>query len=788
MLHSPAVMSAQANLRLEIGHVLFIDIVGYSKLLISEQSELLGELNDSVRGTEHFLSAEAEGRLIRLPTGDGMALVFRNSPEEPVRCALEISQALKNHPKLQVRMGIHSGPVNEVADVNERANIAGAGINIAQRVMDCGDAGHILLSRHVAEDLQHYPEWRPYLHDVGRCEVKHGETISIVNLYTTEFGNPSPPRLKRAETEMRRRRRRNALLLAGSSLVVLIVAGFFLLPRASARKIDKSIAVLPFENRSDDKENAYFADGIQDDVLTNLSKIGDLKVISRTSVMAYRGQVPNIREIGKALGVSTILEGSVRRIGNRVRVNVQLINAENDQHIWAEDYDRDLTDVFAIQTDLAKKIVGELQAKLSPAEQAQIERKPTENGEAYLAFVQAHNLQNAVEDIGKLKQSEQLYTRAIELDPKFALAIASYSCLESWILHTFDSTRERRRKARALAEQALQLQPDLPEAHLAMGFSYYYGDNNYDAALKEFEIAQRGLPNEAEAYLAIGAIQRRQGKWAESTSNLEKAASLNPKVSWPLQNLAFNYQMLRNFDEANKTIDRGLKVDPDGFGLWEIKSKLAIAEKGDLSVSERAFQTLKSMPLNDENKLRIAGARADIFLLERKYKEGLREAESLPDDLFGTGFEQHLSGKYYLIGFARKALQDEAGARTAFLKAKGLLEAQLKESPDTADMHIQLAKVLAYLGEKDAALAEAQRAAELLPESKDAFGGPEITAGVAEVYCIVGEKGRAIEVLDGLLSRPSAVTVQGLKVNPIWDPLRNDPRFQALIDKYGAKA
>jgi TolB-like protein len=578
-------------------------------------------------------------------------------------------------------------------------------------------------------------------------------------------------------------------VLVAAGVLVSAIAGFFLLlPRASAHKIDKSIAVLPFENLSADKENAYFADGIQDDVLTNLSKIGDLKVISRTSVMPYRGKASNVREIGKALGVATILEGSVRRIGNRVRVNVQLINAENDQHIWAEDYDRDLTDVFAIQTDLAKKIVGELQAKLSPAEQALMERKPTENGEAYLAFVQAHNLQNAVEDIGKLKQSEQLYTRAIELDPKFALAIASYSCLESWILHTFDPTRERRRKARALAEQALQLQPDLPEAHLAMGFSYYYGDNNYDAALKEFEIAQRGLPNEAEAYLAIGAIQRRQGKWAESTINLEKAASLNPKVSWPLQNLAFNYQMLRNFDEANKTIDRGLKVDPDGFGLWEIKSKLAIAEKGDLSVSERAFQTLKSIALNDENKLRIAGARADVFLLERKYKEGLREAESLPDDLFGTGFEQHLSGKYYLIGFARKALQDEAGARAAFLKAKDLLEAQLKESPDAADMHIQFAKVLAYLGQKNAALAEAQRAAELLPESKDAFGGPEIAAGVAEVYCIVGENGRAIEVLDGLLSRPSNVTVPGLKVNPIWDPLRNDPRFQALIDKYGAKA
>ncbi|HUE62596.1 MAG TPA: tetratricopeptide repeat protein, partial [Chthoniobacterales bacterium] len=584
-----------------------------------------------------------------------------------------------------------------------------------------------------------------------------------------------------------RRRRRNALLLAGSSLIVLITAGLFLLPHASARKIDKSIAVLPFENLSDEKENAYFADGIQDDVLTNLSKIGDLKVISRTSVMPYRGKSSNVREIGKALGVATLLEGSVRRIGNRVRVNVQLINTENDQHIWAEDYDRDLTDVFAIQTDLAQKIAGELQAKLSPSEKAQFERKPTENGEAYLAFVQAHNLSCAFEDFDKLKQGEQLYERAIELDPKFALALAWYSQLESWILHTSDRTPQRREKARTLAERALDLQPGLPEAHLALGYSYYYGDNNYDAALKEFEIAQRGLPNESDAYLAVGAIQRRQGKWPESNANIEKAVSLNPKDSWPLQNLAFNYQMLRDYDKANKTIDRALALDPTAYGPLEVKSKLAIAEKGDFSIAEKAFEAAKSIPMTNKEKLRIAGTRADVFLLERKYKEGLREAESLPDDLFGTGFEQYLSGKYYLVGFARKALQDEAGARAAFLKAKGLLEAQVKESPDAADMHIQLAKVLAYLGEKDAALAEARRAAELLPESKDAFGGPEITAGVAEVYCIVGENGRAIEILDGLLSRPSDVTVQGLKINPIWDSLRSDPRFQALIDKYGAK-
>src|SRR5213080_4146084 len=583
-------------------------------------------------------------------------------------------------------------------------------------------------------------------------------------------------------------RRRNLIMLIVTGVLVSATAGFFLLlPGASARKIDKSIAVLPFENLSDDKENAYFADGIQDDILTNLSKIGDLKVISRTSVMPYRGHTSNIREIAKTLGVSSVLEGSVRREGNRVRVNVQLINANNDEHLWANNYDRDLTDVFAIQTDLAREIAGALQAKLSPTEKAQMERKPTENGEAYLAFLQAHTLFfQSMEDLEKLKQAEQLYERAIQLDPKFALAFARWSQLESWLVHSFERTAERRQKARTLAQQALQLQPDLPEAHLAMGFSLYYGDNDFEGALKEFEIAQRGLPNEAEGYLALGSIQRRLGKWPESTASLEKAASLNPKDGLVFQNLAFNYEVLRDFDAANKTIDRGLKANPEGIRLWEIKSKLAIAEKGDLSVSEQAFEAVKSIPMNNEAKLRITGARADVFLLERKYEEGLREAESLSDDLLAS-IPAALCGKYYLIGFARKALHDEAGARTAFLKAKELVEAPLKQSPDSPDLRIQLAKILAYLGEKDAALNEAERAAEILPESKDAFGGPEITAGVAEVCGIVGENGRAIELLDGLLGRSSGVTVPILKLSPAWDPLCNDPRFEALLDKYSAK-
>lgn len=576
-------------------------------------------------------------------------------------------------------------------------------------------------------------------------------------------------------------------MLIATGVIISAAAGFFLLPRVSAHKIDKSIAVLPFESLSDDKENAYFADGIQDDVLTNLSKIGDLKVISRTSVMPYRGKSSNVREIGKALGVGAILEGSVRRVGNRVRVNVQLIDAENDEHIWAEDYDRELTDVFAIQTDLAQKIANELRAKLSPSEKAQMQRKPTDNGDAYLAFVQAHNLSSALEDLEKLMQSEQLYQRAIDLDPNFALALARYSQLQSWILHTFERTPERREKAEALAERALQLQPDLPEAHLARGFSYYYGDNNYDAALKEFEIAQSGLPNESEVYLALGAIQRRQGKWAESTANLEKATSLNPKDIWPLQNLAFNYQMLRDFDKANETIDRALALDPTAAGPLEVKSKLAILEKGDFSVAEKAFEAVKSALLSGELKLKIAGSRVEVFLLERKYQEALNQAESLPDEQV-AGFPGGLCRKYFYIGFARRALGDEQGAQAAFQKAKSAAEEQVKRSPDSEDASIQLAKVLAYLGEKDAALAAAQRATELLPASKDAFGGPEISVGVAEVYTVLRDNDRAIQTLDGLLSRPTAVTVESLKINPIWDPLRSDPRFQALMQKHSDKA
>jgi len=587
-------------------------------------------------------------------------------------------------------------------------------------------------------------------------------------------------------TSAPRHRRRNVIMLIAAGVIISALAGFFVLPRASAHKIDKSIAVLPFENLSDDKENAYFADGIQDDLLTNLSKIGDLKVISRTSVMQYRGKAPNVREIGKALGVSNILEGSVRRSGNKVRINVQLIDAESDQHIWASDYDRDVTDVFAIQTDLAKEIASALQAKLSPAEQSQMERKPTDNGEAYLAFVQAHNLAGDMEDLEKLKLAEQSYQRAVTLDPKFALAWARYSELESWIVHSYDRTAERREKARTMAQRALALQPDLPEGHLALGYSYYWGDNNYDAALNEFQTAQSGLPNESEAYLAIGAIQRRQGKWAESTANFEKAAALNPNDPWVLQNLVLNYSMNRNFAAANKGVDRALKLKPNGLSLWEIKAKLAVIENGDLGVGEELLEKTKSLQLTSEEKLKLAGGRVDFLLLQRKYQEALDTAQGFPDDVFAP-LPGALCIKYFDIGIAQKGLHHEPEARAAFVKARNICQETLKQKPDEPDLHIQLAKLNAWLGQRDEALSEAQRALDLRPESKDAFEGPQITAQVAQVYAILGDNDRAIQMLEGLLNRPSEVTIPSLKLNPAWDQLRSDPRFQALLDRYASQ-
>ena len=378
------------EIQLEIAHVLFIDMVGYSKLSINDQRAAIDELTQVVRTSEQFQNADAAARLIKIPTGDGMALVFYKSPEEPVECALEISRALKEYPKMQLRMGVHSGPVSGVIDVNGHANLTGAGLNMAQRVMGCGDAGHILLSKRVADDLGEYEHWRPLLHDLGECEVKHGVRVSIVNLHADGVGNPQLPKKFQALKKRRARMRlaaTTAALLALAAIVAAVVMFSRYRVRSTLSAPEKSIAVLPFENRSEDKANAYFADGIQDEILTRLAKIADLKVISRTSTQHYKSAPSNLPEIARQLGVANILEGSVQKSGDAVRVNVQLIKAANDSHLWADTFDRKLTDIFSVESEVAKAIADQLRAHLIGREEQALAVKPTENPEAYDAYL-----------------------------------------------------------------------------------------------------------------------------------------------------------------------------------------------------------------------------------------------------------------------------------------------------------------------------------------------------------------------------------------------------------------
>src|SRR5437588_1413147 len=442
------------ELHLEIAHVLFMDVVGFSKLLINDQSELLEQLNQVVRDTSHFREAEASGKLIRLPTGDGMALVFLNHAEAPVECALEISEALQTYPQIQLRMGVHSGPINPVSDVNDRANVTGAGINMAQRVMDCGDAGHILLSRRAAEDLEQYRQWQPCLHDLGECEVKHGVRLHVFNLYTDKLGNRNvPTKLKPSSTGPNKPAKRNMFIAATVSIILLILTfafwGVGLKSRRSSETVapklataipDKSIAVLPLENLSEEKENGFFADGIQDELLSNLAKIKDLKVISRTSVMQYKsGITRNLKEIAQQLGVSNVVEGSVRRSGNHMRVSVQLIDGLTDRHIWSENYDRTLADSLALQGDLATEIAAGVGATLSSQEKARVEAKPTNNPAAYDAYLRGRAFAGGSPfDKSNVERTIQSYQEAVKLDPSFALAWARVCYAQSnsyWLGH-----------------------------------------------------------------------------------------------------------------------------------------------------------------------------------------------------------------------------------------------------------------------------------------------------------------------------------------------------------------
>jgi TolB-like protein/Tfp pilus assembly protein PilF len=779
----------EPHLHLEVGHILFLDIVGYSKLLADEQKELVQELNQIVRETEQFRAAEAEGKLTRLPTGDGMVLVFTNNPEAPVECALEISKALQSHPKLRVRMGIHSGPVNPFADVNDQSNLAGAGINVAQRVMYCGDAGHILLSKHFAEDLEHYAHWRSHLHDVGEVTGKHGLRIPLVNLYTDQLGNSAlPAKWRQARAAFRVK----SAAVAALFLIAALGVAFLMLRRSQEKFTNaaeaipyKSIAVLPFENRSEDKANAYFADGIQDEILTSLSKIATLKVIARTSTQQYQTKPRNLSEIAKQLGVAHVLEGSVQKSGDVVRVNVQLIKASDDSHLWADTFDRKLTDIFSVESEIAKAIADQLRAKLSPREKARIEEVSTANAEAYVFDLRANQiLQNPDSTLEDYKAAEQLYMQAIYFDPNFALAHARLASTRAAIFHYYEPTESWRIKARTEAEAALHLQPNLAEAHLALGQCIYWIDQDYDRALEQLDIASRVSPSNVDARRLIAAIKRRQGKWEQSLEEYERVERLDPQNPNTVRELIFTNTAMHRWPEAARWVEQLRAMVPASIVMKIQSGYVDFWWKGDTALLKSILNQVS--PDVDPDGA-VSSVRWDVAMLDRDYAAARRAIEaSTVKELSYRGLGS--TPRSFFEGCTALAQGDIKGAQKYFQEAQSVFENAVKEAPLSALRHANLGWLYAFIGRKEDAIREGRRAVELKPESKDAVDGVIVNCYLALIYARVGERDLAFPLLERLLKTPGAVdsvgysiTINDLKRRWEWDVIRGDPRFQKLI-------
>src|SRR5216117_2957936 len=785
------------EIELEIAHVLFTDIVGYSKLSVNEQHARVEELNEIVRLCEQFRKAEAASRLLKIPTGDGMALVFYKSPEEPAQCAVEISRALKDNARLQVRMGIHSGPVSGVVDVNERTNVAGGGINTAQRVMDCGDDGHILLSRHVAEDLAEYQRWRPFLHDIGTFELKHGVPVSVSNLYSDEVGNPQLPSKLRA---LRKHRARLRWAEIAAALLVLgaIIAGVFFFARgpttAALRVLDKSIAVLPFENRSEDKANAYFTDGVQDEILTDLAKIADLKVISRTSVLQYKsGVARNLREIAQQLGVANVVEGSVQRSGNRVRVNAQLIDARNDAHLWAQTYDRDLADVFAMQSEIAKAIADQLQTKLSPNEKKAIEQPPTTDLAAFDLYSRAKSLvltaglsATAEPD---LRKAIELLDEAVKRDPSFfdAYCQLAFAHESLYAVRASDHTPARLALAEAAVQAAARLRPDAAETHLARAQYLYNGLRDYAGALAELESARRALPNDPRVFQLTGLILRRRGQQEEGLRSLKRAAELDPRNLYTLQQIALSYQLLGRYAEAIAALDRALAIVPDNAETRTARGLFYLCWKAD---TRPLHQTIDAILAQGPGAIARA---ADVWffcaLAERDPAAAERALVALGDNPCWSESAILLSHSFG-EGLLARMTKDEARARTAFETARAQQEKIVQAQPDYGPTLCVLGLIDAALGRKELALDEGRRAIALMPLEKDVSDGSLVLQYFAITAAWAGDKELALQQLEAGLRAPTAsqmLSYGALKLFPVWDSLRGDPRFEKIVASLAPK-
>ncbi len=783
---------------LEIAHVLFIDVVGYSKLLVNEQRELVQELGQIVRKTRQFRRSQASGKLIRIPVGDGMALVFFRTPEEPVLCALEIAQLLKMKPNIQLRMGIHSGPIDHLRDVNNQANVAGTGINVAQRIMALGDAGHILLSERVALDLAQDRHWGRYLHPLGEVELKHGLKTHVINLYTGELGNAAAPakiqnRGKSAPdispSIFRLLRSRSGLLL-GALLAAAGVAGAIvwqsrgpespLLPPPIAPSAQKSIAVLPFDDLSEDRRGSSFGDALQGEILVDLAKIADLKVISRTSVMPYRTAAQrNLRVIAKELGVTHVVEGSVTRIEEHVRISAQLIDAATDSHIWAESYERDLKDLFALQSIIAKTIADQLHATITASERSAIDRTPTSDLTAYHFYSRAQTLWGIASDPARggerLFEAARLLEQAVERDPKFLRAWCLLAKTRGAIYAQHDQTAQRLETAKAAAEKALQLDPGAGETHLALACYHYYCFRDYAAARRELALARPALPNDAELLQYSGLVDRRQGRWKEATQSLERALELDPLNLFIIQQLALTYIPQRRYEDEARTWDRLLTITPSDPLTRISRALVELNARADVKPYLRTRDELLQAALTSARDFD-----SPIYALcERNADAMARALASYPDE--GMLLDGILYPRSYWEGAALLAAADHAGAEGAFTGARAKVARIVEQQPDSPAALSLLGIIDAGLGRRNEAIQEARHACELLPISEDAIDGASLAVNLAQVYAWSGETELAIAQLQMLTRIPNDLSYGMLELCPYWDSLRGDTRFRAIV-------
>ena len=788
----------KTKLELEIAHVLFIDTVGYSKLRIHEQRELFDELNRVVRETAQFRAAEASGKLTRLPTGDGMALVFTSSVETPVECAVAIARALKQHLRLAVRMGIHSGPVSRVVDVNDQVNVTGAGINLAQRVMDCGEAGHILLSQRAADDLAEFGTWQSYLHQIGICEVKHGARIELVNLYNDEVGNPQlPAQCKQALSRNKVKTRSNKVFAAVA--VALLFGGMIAFIywnrthqgwlQSSRVLLEKSVAVLPFENLSDEKQNVHFTEGVHDEILTNLAKVADLKVISRTSVMQYTGAATrNLREIAAALGVAHIVEGTVQREGRHVRINAQLIDARTDTHVWSKTFDRDLADVFAMQSDLAEQIVRELRVELSPQEKAAIEERPTADEVAYELYVQAKNLNAMTVFSSREKESlalvVDLLQQAIARDPGFFLAYYELAHTHDKVyIVGVDHTPARLALAEHAVETLRRLRPNSGEAHLANAYHLYCAYLDYDRARAELALARQLLPNDSFVFELGGYIDRRQSRWEDSARNFERGLELDPRNANILQQLYINYHYLRRYADGKAVLDRVLAIVPGDVGTRGVRGLIELHWHAD---PKPFHETIATVVAQEPASIREL---ADLWLYVALCERDFTSAE-LALKAMGTSqciVEDIELPPEWCQGLVARAKGDSDAAHASFQQARKAMEKITRDQPDYAAGLSVLGLLDAGLGRKEDAIREGTRAVELLPISKDSINGTALVENLAIIYTWTGETDHALETLSYLAGIPAPLSYGSLSLRPEWDPLRNDPRFAKIIASLAPK-